>query len=75
MTKVTLQYDLMRPVGDTEAEAIAKAHAVYGIVRVHLAPTLDRITVDFDASRLSEKDLESALIGVGVPVRRAPLAA
>jgi hypothetical protein len=70
MTKVQLSYDLVRPVTDVDAEAVARAHSVYGIARVQLAPTLDRILVDYDASRLSEKDVEAALIRTGVPIRR-----
>jgi hypothetical protein len=31
---------------------------------------MDRITVDYDASRLSEKDVESSLIRVGIPIQR-----
>ncbi len=69
MTKVTLHYDLVRPVNDTDADAVAQAHSVYGIARVKLAPSLDRITVDYDASRLSERDVEMRLIGVGIPIR------
>jgi hypothetical protein len=70
MTKVTLNYDLVRPIDDTDAESISNAHGVYGLLRVSLAPTLDRIEVDYDASRLSEKDVESALILSGIPLQR-----
>ena len=72
MTKVTLHYDLVRPLDDQGAEAVAQVHSVYGILRVWVAPTLDKITVDYDASRLSEKDVEDSLIRIGIPVRRVP---
>ncbi len=75
MTKVTLYYDLVRPVNDADAAAIDQAHSVYGIARVKLSPTLDGISVDYDASRLSEKDVETRLIGVGIPLRRLTLPA
>ena len=42
----------------------------YGIHRVRLAPSMDKITVDYDASRLSEKDVEAALHRFGVPIQR-----
>ena len=71
MTNILLQYDLMRKATDADAEAIEKAHTVYGFQMVKLAPTLDRITVQYDASRLSEKDVEGWLIGLGVPIKRA----
>lgn len=72
MTKVQVHYELVRTLGDEDAEAIARAHSVYGIARVFIAPSLDRITVDYDASRLFEKDVEARLIGVGVPIKRQP---
>jgi hypothetical protein len=70
MTKITRQFDLVRPVDDSDANAVAKANSVYGIVRLSIARTLDNVTVDYDASRLSEKDVEASLIGVGLPIRR-----
>ena len=69
MTKVTLTYDLLRPLGDEDLDAIARVHATYGIARVQLAPTLDRITVDYDASRLMKKDVEAVLARHGIPIR------
>jgi hypothetical protein len=60
----------VRPVDDSDADAVAKANSVYGIVRLSIARTLDNVTVDYDASRLSEKDVEASLIGVGLPIRR-----
>lgn len=70
MTKVQLHYSLLRPLSDSDAEAISKAHAYYGIMRIQIAPSADAITVDYDASRLSEKDVEAALHRFGVPVER-----
>jgi len=71
MTKVTLHYELVRPLAEADGDAIARVHGVYGIVRAMPRAAMDRITVDYDASRLSEKDVEAALIGAGVPIRRA----
>jgi hypothetical protein len=71
MTKVELQYDLVRKLEDAEADAVARVHGYYGIQRVLIAPSLDRITVDYDASRLSRNDVEGALVRYGLPIRRA----
>ena len=71
MTKVTLHYDLTRTLTDEDCETIAALHGVFGIARVRLEPTLDKITVDYDASRLMRKDVESILTGHGVPLRLA----
>jgi hypothetical protein len=69
MTKVTLHYDLDHPLNDEDCEQIAALHGTYGLVRVQLAPSLDKITVDYDASRMMKKDVEAALARHGVPIR------
>jgi hypothetical protein len=75
MTKVTLHYPLTRKLGEEDYENIARLHSTYGIARVQLAPTLDRITVDYDASRLMKKDVEAELARHGIPVRPSDAAA
>jgi hypothetical protein len=69
MTKVTLHYDLTRPLGEQDLENISHAHARYGMARVQLAPSLDKITVDYDASRLTKKDVEAVLARHAIPVQ------
>ncbi len=72
MTKVTAYFDLLRPLSDEDAEAVSRANSVYGIARIALAPTLDRITVDYDATRMvSELELENSLLNAGVPLKRS----
>ncbi len=74
MTKVTLHYDLSRTLTDEDYENIAAVHSVYGMVRVQVAPALDKLTVDYDASRLMKKDVEATLARFGIPVKM-PVAA
>lgn len=74
MTRVELRYTLTNPLTDQEAEGVARAHGCYGIHRIRVAPSLDAISVDYDASRLSEQDVESALIQNGVPIERHAVA-
>lgn len=69
MTKVTLHYDLLRPLTNEDLPNIANVHSHYGIVRVQVAPSLDKITVDYDASRLMKSDVESVLARHGLPIR------
>lgn len=69
MTKVTLHYDLTRPLDDSDLENIARVHSVYGMSRVQVAPSLDKITVDYDASRLTRKDVEAELARHSIPLR------
>jgi allophanate hydrolase subunit 1 len=35
-----------------------------------LTPSLDRLLVEYDASRLSEKDVEAVLQRFGLPIQR-----
>ena len=48
---------------------IADAHALYGIQRVKVAPSLDSLMVEYDATRLRPAEVESALAGAGIPVK------
>jgi hypothetical protein len=69
MTKVTLHYDLSRPLTDGDYSNIAALHSVYGMSRVQPNASLDKLTVDYDASRLMRKDVEATLARFGVPVK------
>jgi hypothetical protein len=68
MTKVQLEYDLLRPVDERLMEQIARAHGIYGILRISLAASLSRLMVEYDASRLSPLEVETALHQMGIPV-------
>jgi hypothetical protein len=68
MTKVTLHYDLERKLTEEDYANIAAVHGVYGMTRVQLAPTLDKITVDYDASRMMKDDVEAALARYSLPI-------
>jgi len=68
MTKVTLHYDLERPLTEPELACVADLPSTYGIARVQMAPALDRIIVDYDASRMMKADVESVLHRHGLPI-------
>jgi hypothetical protein len=70
MTKVQLEYDLTRPLTDHDSAAVGNVHSWYGILRVQLSPSLDKLYVEYDASRLSEKDVEAGLQRFGLPIQR-----
>lgn len=70
MTKVELHFSLLRPLTDPDAEAIARARSYYGLMRISVAPALDALDIDYDATRLSEEDVEAALVRFGVPIER-----
>lgn len=71
MTKVTLYYNLIRPLADDDLPSIANVPSTYGMVRVQVAPSLDKITVDYDASRLMKADVEAILMRHGIPIHPA----
>ena len=68
MTKVELEFPLARPLDGVLLSRIASAHSIYGILHVRPSPSLDRLTVEFDASRLGPADVESALQRAGIPI-------
>jgi hypothetical protein len=70
MTKVQIRFHLQRPLADSEFQRIAAAHAIYGIQRITIAPSLEDMTVEYDATRLRPAEVEAALAGVGIPVDR-----
>ena len=61
-----LRYRLLRPLDETLMQSIA-AHGIYGFYSVKLAPSLDEITVEYDASRLTPEQVEAALHRAGIP--------
>jgi hypothetical protein len=71
MTKVQIRFRLERPLDDTLLSRIADAHTIYGIQRIQVAPSLDGLTVEYDATRLRPAEVESALAAGGIPVQAA----
>ena len=71
MTKVQIRFHLQRPLDDLMMSRISDAHAVYGIQRIQVEPSLDALTVDYDATRLRPAEVESALAGASIPAVRA----
>lgn len=71
MTKVEVRYELTAPLDDSMMAAIDRAHGIYGLQSVGVAPALDSLLVLFDASRLALADVDEKLLGLGLPVRRA----
>ena len=70
MTKVQLHYDLLRPLDDALLKRIADIHGVYGMTRVPPGEDLKSLLVEYDASRLSEPEVEANLHRAGIPVKK-----
>lgn len=68
MTKIQKDFDLSRPLDEALLQRISDVHAIYGIQQIKVAPSLDRLTVVYDATRLRPAEVESALASAGIPV-------
>jgi hypothetical protein len=68
MTMVQLRFALARPLDEPLMERISNTHSIYGIHHAKLTPALDEVLVEYDASRLSVEEVESALRSAGIPI-------
>ncbi len=66
MTKVERRYGLSRPLDADLRARLARLHSVYGFLRLELRP--EGLVVNYDASRLSEADVEANLRQSGIPI-------
>jgi hypothetical protein len=70
MTKVQAQFKLLKPLDAETSKNLADTAALYGILRLHVVSADgtvgDGLTVEYDATRLKEKDVEAALRRAGV---------
>ena len=70
MTKVVTHFTLSRPLDETLMNRIADAHSLFGLQRVQLAPDLKDVIVEWDSSRLTPAQVDSALHRAGIPAAR-----
>jgi len=70
MTKVEAGFQLTRSLGDSLLQCIARAHSLYGMYHVRLSPDMTKLLVEYDASRLTPAQVESALHRAGIPATR-----
>jgi hypothetical protein len=70
MTKVQIRFKLQKPLDNVLLARISDAHAFYGILKMTVAPSMDGLMVEYDASRLKPAEVESALAGAGIPAVR-----
>jgi hypothetical protein len=70
MTKVQVRFHLRKPLDDSDFQGIAKAHAVYGIYKITVEPSLQDLMIEYDATRLRPAEVESALACAGIPIER-----
>ena len=68
MTKVQVTFPLTRTLTESDLPHIAHMHSVLGFNAVRLKPSGDALFVEYDASRLSPKEVRGALEASGLPV-------
>jgi hypothetical protein len=70
MTRVQMRFRSSKPLDEALLERIRDLHAVYGVLGVQVAPSLDVLTVEYDDTRLRPAEVESALERAGIAVER-----
>lgn len=68
MTKVQIHFRLPGPLDESLLPRLNSVNALYGIQKMKLAPSLDRLTVEYDATRLRPAEVEAALAAAGIAV-------
>jgi hypothetical protein len=68
MTKVQTTFTLYRPLTDQELKEISRVHSVYGLLTTRVEPSGDVLFIEYDASRLSKKEVSAILEEHGLPL-------
>ena len=68
MTKVQIHFRLQKPLDDAQFSRISDEYAIYGIQKIRLDPSMNGLTVEYDATRLRPAEVESALARAGIPI-------
>ena len=68
MTKVDITFRLARPLSDQDLKSISRIHAVYGMLNTQILPSGNELFVEYDASRLSPKEVRGTLEQHGLPL-------
>jgi hypothetical protein len=70
MTKVQLPFSLAAPLDEATINRLANVYEIYGILRIKAEPGGQKLTVEYDATRLTPQDVEAVLARAGVPLVR-----
>lgn len=68
MSKTEIRLELLRPLDEKSLERLKRAHTIYGLMRIMPEVPGQALRVTFDATRLTEQDVVSALRRAGLPV-------
>jgi hypothetical protein len=70
LTKVQVHFKLDNSLDENLLERIGAAQALYGVERIKLDASMTSLAVEYDATRFSPPDLESALRRCGLAIER-----
>jgi hypothetical protein len=73
MTKVQLPFSLSAPLDEATMNHLANVYEIYGILRVTAEPGGQKLTVEYDATRLTPNDVEAVQARAGVTLMRPNL--
>jgi hypothetical protein len=68
MTLVEVTYELQRPLGSEQLRALASFANTYGLRRFHVDEKSNRLSFEYDASRLKETEVAHVLREARIPV-------
>jgi hypothetical protein len=70
MTLVEVTYELPGPLSDQQLRALASFSNTYGLRRFRVNEQLHCISLEYDASRLTEREVAQVLRSARIPVQR-----
>lgn len=68
MTKLQLPFTLSAPLDGAGLSRLAGLYEIYGILRINAEPGSRNLTVEYDATRFTSKDIAAVLAHAGIPV-------
>jgi hypothetical protein len=74
MTKVQLAFTLSAPLDGASLSRIANLYEIYGILRISAELGGRKLTVEYDATRFTPKEIEAVLAQAGIPLAQNPAA-
>jgi hypothetical protein len=70
MTLMEITYELQSPLKPEQLRALGSFANTYGLRRFRVHEDTNRLTFEYDASRLKETEVEHVLRGARIPVLR-----
>ena len=70
MTLVEITYELQAPLTGEQLRALGEFSNTYGLRRFHVDEMLNRISFEYDASRLKESEVAHVLRRARIPIER-----